>query len=261
MVRRFVRCPANAWILRDFRGAVSRHLPSKVGSGEFSRAADDPTSPPPPLCHFCHGARGRDRDFSLRRSWMYHPCQYVRKRSGKNYRSSPRSSWVSQCCRCSTPPRVGRSMCLVEIAKLLPSCSAAGAATVNARMLVRQSSEGYRSQRVAQYKRLLLIQWLVQLFVDCTRYVPQTARRLLAQCELPPALERVAMQAQRCSQAWFAWTDEGRAWFVVAEVAKVSGRHCQGRAIRMFFYDEDGRFVASGAWALQSAGSWILCER
>jgi hypothetical protein len=138
--------------------------------------------------------------------------------------------------------------------KSLPSHGAAGAAPGNAPVLVRL-------QRAAPYKRLLLIQWLVQLFVDCTRYVPQTAQRLLAQCNLPPALERVAMQAQRCSRAWFAWTDEGRAWFVVAEMAKVSGRHCQGRAIRMFFYDEDGRFVASGAWALQSEGSWILCER
>ena len=185
---------------------------------------------------------------------MDHPCQYVRKRSGNNYRWSARSSWVSRCCRLSMPRRVGRCMGSITKVKSLPSDGAAGAAPGNAPVLVRL-------QRAAPYKRLLLIQWLVQLFVDCTRYVPQTARRLLAQCDLPPALERVAMQAQRCSQAWFAWTDEGRAWFVVAEMAKVSGRHCQGRAIRMFFYDEDGRFVASGAWALQSEGSWILCER
>ena len=151
-------------------------------------------------------------------------------------------------------------MCLIAKVKHLPGRGADAAAPANARTRARENPQDRRSQ-VATYKRLLLIQWLVQLFVDCTRYVPQTARRLLAQCDLPPALERVAMQAQRCSQAWFAWTDEGRVWFVVAEMAKVSGRHCQGRALRMFFHDEQGRFVASGAWALQIERSWVLCER
>lgn len=148
---------------------------------------------------------------------------------------------------------------MYPIAKLkpLPSCGYVGAAPVDPQALALQSSQGRRSQRSALYKRLLLIQWLVQSFVDCKRYVPKAARRLLAPCELPPALERVAVQVQGCSRAWFAWTDEARVWFVVAEMAKVSDRHYRGRAIRMFFYDEDGRLVASGVWAFQSERSWI----
>jgi hypothetical protein len=103
------------------------------------------------------------------------------------------------------------------------------------------------------------IEWLVQLFVVSTRYVPRTAQRLLEPSDLPPALERVAVRAQRCLQTWFAWTDGPKIWFVVTET--VPSRQHHERALRLFFYDEDGRFVCWGTWALQSRGSWILCER
>lgn len=104
-----------------------------------------------------------------------------------------------------------------------------------------------------------LLEWLVQLFVDGTCYVPQTARRLLAPGDLPPALERVAMRAQRCSQTWFAWADGSRTWFVVAEIARLPARYRRRGAIRMFFYDEDGRLVAGGTWVLHPGRNWILC--
>lgn len=111
------------------------------------------------------------------------------------------------------------------------------------------------------HQRLLLVELLVQLFAVSTRFVPPTARRVLAPGDLPPALERVARQAQRDLQAWVAWTEEPRTWFVVAEMAAMPDPHCQGEAIRMFFYDEEGRLVSRGTWALQSEHSWMLCER
>lgn len=107
----------------------------------------------------------------------------------------------------------------------------------------------------------LLVEWLVQLFVVDTCYVPRTAKRLLALSDLPAALERVATQAQRRLQAWCAWTDGPRTRFVVAEMATVPDRHSPGRALRMFFYDEDGRFVSCGTWALHSERRWILSDR
>lgn len=112
------------------------------------------------------------------------------------------------------------------------------------------------------FPRPLFVESLVQRFVASTRYVPQTAQRLFAPSDLPPALERVATQAQGCSQTWFAWNDGPRIWFVIAEMATVPGRQHQERAaIRMFFYDEDGRFVSWGTWALHSRGGWILRDR
>jgi hypothetical protein len=107
----------------------------------------------------------------------------------------------------------------------------------------------------------LPVEPLVQLFVLDTCYVPRTAQRLLDPSELPPALERVAMQAQRCLQMWFAWTDGPRTWFVVTEMATVTSRHHKEKALRLFFFDEDGRFVSWGTWVLHFGGDWILCER
>jgi hypothetical protein len=103
------------------------------------------------------------------------------------------------------------------------------------------------------------IEWLVQLFVVSTRYVPRSAQRLLEPSDLPPALERVAVRAQRFLQTWFAWTDGPKIWFVVTEA--VPSRQRQESTLRVYFYDEDGRFVCWGTWALQTRGNWILCER
>lgn len=121
------------------------------------------------------------------------------------------------------------------------------------------SERGTIGHSPCSHHRLLLVNLLVQLFAVSTRFVPPTARQLLAPSDLPPALERVAMQAQRGLQTWVAWTDDRRTWFVVAEMASILDY--QGAAIRMSFFDEDGRQVSWGTWALQSAHSWILCER
>lgn len=109
------------------------------------------------------------------------------------------------------------------------------------------------------WQRLSHLEWLVQLFVVSTRYVPRTAQRLLDSSDLPPALERVAVRTQRCLQTWFAWTDGPKIRFVVTET--VPSRQRQESALRVFFYDEDGRFVCWGTWTLQPRGGWILCER
>lgn len=121
--------------------------------------------------------------------------------------------------------------------------------------------DGDAGSTIGNSQCLLLVEWLVQQFVVDTRFAPPTARRLLAPMDLPPALERVALQAERCLQAWFAWTEGSRIWFLVAETATVPGRHCQDAAVRMFFYDEDGGLVSWGTWSLQSERSWMLCER
>lgn len=109
-------------------------------------------------------------------------------------------------------------------------------------------------------QRQLLIELLVQSFVVCTRYVPAGAQRLLALSELPPVLERVAMRVQWGWQQWFAWTDERRTWFVVAEMAMGRDRRCHNEAIQVFFYDEDGQCVTSGTWAFHADARWAACE-
>jgi hypothetical protein len=106
----------------------------------------------------------------------------------------------------------------------------------------------------------LPVERLAQQFALDTHYVPRVAERLLDPSELPPALERVAMHAQRGLQTWLAWTNRARIWFVVAEVATPTNRHRKGNALRMFFYDDEGRFVSWGTWALHFGG-WTLCER
>lgn len=110
------------------------------------------------------------------------------------------------------------------------------------------------------YQHGLLVELLAQLFAVSTRYVPQTAQRLLATSELPPALERIAMRAQRSLQTWLAWTEGPRIWFLVAEMGTDPGGYCRGGAIRMFFYDEEGRFLAWGTWAVNAERRWVLCE-
>jgi hypothetical protein len=67
------------------------------------------------------------------------------------------------------------------------------------------------------------------------------------------------MRAQRCLQTWFAWTDGPKIRFIVTEAVPSRPRH--ESTLRVYFYDQDGRFVCWGTWALPSRGHWILCER
>jgi len=134
-----------------------------------------------------------------------------------------------------------------------PAC-----ATPAARQYIGPREQYVTARNMCAHQRQLLIELLVQSFVVCTRYVPAGAQRLLALSELPPVLERVAIRVQRGWQKWFAWTDERRTWFVVAETAMDRGRPCHHEALRMFFYDEDGQCVTSGAWAFHGDARWTL---
>lgn len=91
--------------------------------------------------------------------------------------------------------------------------------------------------------------------------MPETARRLLASGEPPPARERIAMRAQRSLQTWVAWIEDPRAWFVVAEMATAPGGYRQALAIRVCFYDEDGRFLTWDTWAINTERCWTLREQ
>lgn len=122
----------------------------------------------------------------------------------------------------------------------------------DARLAVRDSQHSFG--------RALSLERLVPLLVLDIRYVPRSAQQLLDPSELPPVLEHVAMQAQRRLQRWFAWTHGPRIWFVVTESATVAIRRRKESAVRMFFYDVDGRFVSWGTWAFPPGG-WMLCER
>ena len=111
------------------------------------------------------------------------------------------------------------------------------------------------------WSRPPLTDWLVQHFLASTPYLPQMAQRLLDPFDLPPGLERIARRAQRGGQSWFAWADGPRIYFFVMQMVTVQAQHCRRRGLRMFFYDQEGRFVSWGTWALQPGGRWELWER
>lgn len=104
----------------------------------------------------------------------------------------------------------------------------------------------------------LVLQLMGEQFAVATRFVPNSARKVRTPEDLPPALERIAMCAERSSHAWLAWTMESRIWFLVAERAKLSGPAGRTPAIRMCFYDADGRPAASGIWVVDATRRWTL---
>lgn len=125
------------------------------------------------------------------------------------------------------------------------------------RDIVQQKRQ--RSARSAQLsKHPLIVELLVEQFVVCTHYIPRAAQRVRIRAELPPPLERIAMYAERSARTWLAWTAEPRTWFLMAQKAKVSGRARRAPALRMFFYDADGRPVASGTWVMDATRGWSL---
>lgn len=121
---------------------------------------------------------------------------------------------------------------------------------------LRRRRRPARSPHLCEH--LLVVELLAELFAICTRYVPRDAQRVRTPDDLPPALERIALGAERSARTWLAWTAEPRTWFLVAERAKVSEPACRGLAIRLFFYDQDGKPVASGTWVMNESRRWTL---
>ena len=118
-----------------------------------------------------------------------------------------------------------------------------------------------RTARFAQLcKHLPFVELLAQQFVVSTQYVPRAAQRVRILAELPPALERLAMYAERSARTWLAWKAEPRIWFLMAQRANVSARARRAPALRMFFYDADGRPVASGTWVMDATRGWSLVD-
>lgn len=119
-----------------------------------------------------------------------------------------------------------------------------------------------RRQRTARSTQLsehpLIVELLAELFAVDTHYVPHAAQRVRTTDDLPPALERIAIRAERSARTWLAWTAEARTWFLVAKRAKVSRQACRAPALRMSFYDADGRPAASGNWVMDAERRWTL---
>lgn len=104
-----------------------------------------------------------------------------------------------------------------------------------------------------------MIEILAQSFAVCTHYVSQNAQRLLKASELTPALERIVRSLRRSPRIWLAWADEQTMRFVVAELANSSGDPGSNQSLRLTFYDQDGRYLASGEWAVDPHQRWTLC--
>lgn len=130
--------------------------------------------------------------------------------------------------------------------------------TANCYREVDEAEQSTIARHLCAFQRRMLIESLVQSFAACTRYVPENAERVFDAGELPPVLERVSLHVETSWQAWFAWTDGQRTWFLVAEMASAPNRNCQDESVRIFFYDERGRVASSGTWIFHIDGSWEL---
>jgi hypothetical protein len=115
-------------------------------------------------------------------------------------------------------------------------------------------------RRSASTSARALIETLAHSFAVCTHYVSQRAQRLPVASELPPALERIVSTLEQGSHAWVAWADEQTTRFIVAELAANQAQQKSNETVRLSFYDEDGRHMATGEWTVDSGRHWTLCK-
>jgi hypothetical protein len=102
------------------------------------------------------------------------------------------------------------------------------------------------------------VETLLDSFIPSRRYVPDNARRVNCRDELPLRLQR---RAGRVRQGiWRAWTDGFRVWFVVARLMPIVGREANHYALRVSFFDMDGRLASCAVWTLSSDGRWTLYD-
>lgn len=102
--------------------------------------------------------------------------------------------------------------------------------------------------------RLMLLDFVGSAYPHARR-----VRIVESRTDLPPALERIAREAQTKAHAWLAWIEDEHTRFVAGEIVElVHPAECDAHALRTFFHDDEGRLLASATWVRDAEGRWRL---
>lgn len=96
------------------------------------------------------------------------------------------------------------------------------------------------------------IRALLDSLVRSRHYVPPGTRRIRSRENLPLALQSHTQQVD--GEVWRAWENGKRIWFVKAKPASC----VDVTALRVMFFDMDGRLACSGVWTWLAHRGWIL---
>ena len=95
---------------------------------------------------------------------------------------------------------------------------------------------------------------LLDSLVRSRHYVPPGTRRIRSRENLPLALQSHTQQVD--GEVWRAWENGKRIWFVKAKPASC----VDVTALRVMFFDMDGRLASSGVWIWLAHRGWVLFD-
>jgi hypothetical protein len=100
---------------------------------------------------------------------------------------------------------------------------------------------------------------LLESLVTGQQWVSPGAPRLVAQTELPAALQRLAVNVVRVDGAWRAWTSYDGIRLFIAEISLELSRERGRPALKISYYNDLGELQKYSHWILLSNDAWQQC--
>lgn len=110
------------------------------------------------------------------------------------------------------------------------------------------------------YQQPSRVEMLLESLVLAKGELPGRARRVQDRSDLPSALQKQVLQAQKNERVWSAWMDEERIWLFTAEMSMALSRERGCPALHVGVYNEQGKMQEWRLWVHLKDGSWQQCS-
>lgn len=98
-----------------------------------------------------------------------------------------------------------------------------------------------------------------ELLLESLVRLPSHARKVTNRCDLPSALQRIAIQAMKAKKLWGAWARDSAIWFVTAETSMALSRQHQRPSLIVSSFDHRGKVCERTLWVNFRNRGWRRC--
>lgn len=117
-----------------------------------------------------------------------------------------------------------------------------------------------QTMKLFAYQQPSRVEMLLESLVIAKGDLPGRARKVSDRSDLPSAMQKLVMQAQKSERVWSAWTgDDERMWLFIAEMSMALSRERGCPALQVGLYNEHGKMQEWKLWVNLKDGSWQQC--
>ena len=116
-----------------------------------------------------------------------------------------------------------------------------------------------QTMNLRAYQAPSVLTVLLDSLVMSQHWVPAGAAQVTDRGEFPSALQRVANKAATVAGIWRAWLSYDGVRLFTTEMSLELAREHGAPALKVSYYDDDGRLQECSAWVRRTDGKWQRC--